>query len=61
MKYVAVDDCGTIYNHKLVEGQLLGGLMQGVGQVLGEHIVYDPDNGQLLSGTFMDYAMPRAH
>jgi carbon-monoxide dehydrogenase large subunit len=35
--------------------------MQGVGQVLGEHIVYDPGNGQLLSGTFMDYAMPRAH
>jgi carbon-monoxide dehydrogenase large subunit len=61
VKYLAVDDCGTIYNHTLVEGQLLGGLMQGVGQVLGEHIVYDPDNGQLLSGTFMDYAMPRAH
>ena len=35
--------------------------MQGVGQVFGEHIAYDPDNGQLLSGTFMDYFMPRAH
>ncbi len=61
LSYVAVDDCGKIYNHVLVEGQLTGGLMQGIGQVLGEHIVYDPDTGQLLSGTFMDYYMPRAH
>jgi carbon-monoxide dehydrogenase large subunit len=60
VNYVAADDCGTIYNHRLVEGQLHGGLMQGVGQVFGEHIVYDPDSGQLLSGTFMDYFMPRA-
>jgi carbon-monoxide dehydrogenase large subunit len=60
VNYVAADDCGTIYNHKLVEGQLHGGLMQGIGQVFGEHIVYDPDSGQLLSGTFMDYFMPRA-
>jgi len=59
-KYLAVDDCGKVYNHTIVEGQLLGGLMQGVGQVLGEHIVYDNDTGQLLSGTFMDYAMPKA-
>jgi len=61
VNYVAADDCGTIYNHKLVEGQLHGGLMQGIGQVFGEHIAYDPDSGQLLSGTFMDYFMPRAH
>ena len=61
VSYLAVDDCGTVYNHTIVEGQLRGGLMQGVGQVLGEHIVYDPANGQLLSGTFMDYFMPRAH
>jgi aerobic carbon-monoxide dehydrogenase large subunit len=60
VNYVAADDCGRIYNHRLVEGQLHGGLMQGVGQVFGEHIVYDPDSGQLLSGTFMDYFMPRA-
>ena len=60
VNYVAADDCGTIYNHKLVEGQLHGGLMQGIGQVFGEHIAYDPDSGQLLSGTFMDYFMPRA-
>jgi carbon-monoxide dehydrogenase large subunit len=60
LTYVAVDDCGTIYNHELVEGQLQGGLMQGIGQVLGEHVIYDRDNGQLLSGSFMDYFMPRA-
>lgn len=58
--YVAADDCGTIYDQTLVEGQLHGGLMQGLGQVLGEHIAYDAESGQLLSGTFMDYAMPRA-
>ena len=61
VNYVAADDCGTIYNHTIVEGQLQGGLMQGIGQVFGEHIAYDPSNGQLLSGTFMDYFMPRAH
>lgn len=60
VNYVAADDCGNIYNHKLVEGQLHGGLMQGIGQVFGEHVVYDPDSGQLLSGTFMDYFVPRA-
>jgi carbon-monoxide dehydrogenase large subunit len=60
VNYVAADDCGTIYKHKLVEGQLHGGLMQGIGQAFGEHVVYDPDSGQLLSGTFMDYFMPRA-
>jgi aerobic carbon-monoxide dehydrogenase large subunit len=60
VSYLAVDDCGTIYNHTLLEGQLHGGLMQGVGQVVGEHIAYDCDSGQLLSGTFMDYFMPKA-
>jgi carbon-monoxide dehydrogenase large subunit len=60
VNYVAADDCGTIYNHALVEGQLQGGLMQGIGQVFGEHIVYEPATGQLLSGSFMDYFMPRA-
>lgn len=60
VNYVAADDCGTIYNHTLVEGQLHGGLMQGLGQVVGEHIAYDRDTGQLLSGSFMDYFMPRA-
>jgi carbon-monoxide dehydrogenase large subunit len=60
VNYVAADDCGTIYSHAIVEGQLHGGLMQGVGQVIGEHIAYESDTGQLLSGSFMDYFMPRA-
>jgi len=59
-RYVAVDDCGVIYNHQIVEGQLIGGMVQGLGQVLGEHLIYDPDSGQLLTGSFMDYVMPRA-
>jgi carbon-monoxide dehydrogenase large subunit len=60
VNYIAADDCGNVYNHKIVEGQLQGGLMQGIGQAFGEHIAYDPDTGQLLSGTFMDYFMPKA-
>jgi carbon-monoxide dehydrogenase large subunit len=57
--YTAVDDCGRVLNHTLVEGQLHGGIVQGLGQALAEHCVYDA-GGQLLTGTFMDYAMPRA-
>ena len=57
--YAAVDDVGTVINPLIVEGQLVGGIAQGVGQALWEHGVYD-DNGQLLSGSMMDYAMPRA-
>jgi aerobic carbon-monoxide dehydrogenase large subunit len=60
VNYIAADDCGTIYNHQLVEGQLHGGMLQGIGQVIGEHIVYESGTGQLLSGSFMDYFMPRA-
>jgi aerobic carbon-monoxide dehydrogenase large subunit len=60
IRYVAVDDAGKIYNHVIVEAQLVGGLMQGIGQALGEHCVYEPGTGQLLAGTFMDYYMPRA-
>ena len=60
VNYIAADDCGNIFNHTLVEGQLHGGLMQGLGQVVGEHIAYERETGQLLSGTFMDYFMPRA-
>ena len=60
ISYVAVNDCGKVYNHTLVEAQLHGGLVQGIGQVVGEQCVYDPDTGQLLTGTFMDYFMPRA-
>jgi len=60
VKYVATDDIGNIINHQLVEGQLHGGIAQGVGQILGEHARYDPESGQPLTGTFMDYYMPRA-
>jgi aerobic carbon-monoxide dehydrogenase large subunit len=60
LRYTAVDDCGRIINHVLLEGQLHGGIAQGIGQALGEHAVYDEASGQLLSGTFMDYEMPRA-
>ena len=51
---------GGSCNHAVVEGQLHGGLMQGIGQIFGEECVYDRDSGQLLTGTFMDYFMPRA-
>ena len=54
------DDAGNIVNHQIVEGQVQGGLTQGAGQVFGELAVYDPETGQLLTGSFMDYAMPRA-
>jgi len=60
-KYIAVDDLGNVINHTLVEGQVHGGVVQGAGQVFGEHAVYDPASGQLLSGSFMDYYMPRAN
>lgn len=59
--YAAVDDCGTVLNHMVVEGQVHGGVAQGVGQVLFENAAYDAASGQVLSGSFMDYAMPRAH
>jgi carbon-monoxide dehydrogenase large subunit len=60
VSYVACDDAGNIINHQLVEGQVQGGLTQGAGQVFSELAVYDRDSGQLLTGSFMDYAMPRA-
>jgi carbon-monoxide dehydrogenase large subunit len=59
VRYVAVDDCGTRINPLIVEGQIHGGLAQGIGQALWEGAVYDED-GQLLSGSMMDYAVPRA-
>ncbi len=60
VSYCAVDDCGVVINHAIVEGQLHGGVVQGAGQVFGEHIVYDQKSGQPLSASFMDYVMPRA-
>ena len=59
VRYTAVDDVGKVMNHLLAEGQVHGGVAQGLGQALMENIVYD-NSGQLLSGSFMDYAMPRA-
>ena len=60
VQYSAVNDLGTIVNPLLVEGQIQGGVVQGLGQVLLEQAIYDSD-GQLVTGSFMDYAMPRAH
>jgi len=59
-RYTVVDDFGAVINPLLLEGQVHGGIVQGIGQALLEETVYDNDSGQLLSGTFMDYAMPRA-
>jgi len=58
--YTAVDDIGNVINHVLADGQLHGGVTQGAGQVFGENCLYDSQSGQLLSGSFMDYIMPRA-
>jgi carbon-monoxide dehydrogenase large subunit len=60
VKYSAVDDVGRAVNPMIVHGQVHGGIAQGVGQALIEQIHYDPQSGQLLTGSFMDYAMPRA-
>jgi len=59
LNYCATDDCGRVINPLLASGQVHGGVVQGLGQALYEHAVYD-DDGQLVSGSFMDYAMPRA-
>lgn len=59
LKYVAVDDCGTLVNPALVDGQVQGGVAQGIGGALWEHCVYD-DAGQLLTATLMDYAVASA-
>jgi carbon-monoxide dehydrogenase large subunit len=58
-RYVAIDDCGVIINPLLVDGQVHGGVAQGIGQALYEEAVYD-GNGQLISGELMDYALPKA-
>jgi carbon-monoxide dehydrogenase large subunit len=54
-----VDDFGNLFNPMLVEGQVHGGVVQGIGQAISEHVVYD-ENGQLLTASFMDYGIPRA-
>ncbi|MGE3148412.1 MAG: xanthine dehydrogenase family protein molybdopterin-binding subunit [Pseudorhodoplanes sp.] len=59
-RYTVIDDVGRVINPLLLDGQIHGGVAQGAGQALLEEIVFDPDDGQLLSGSFMDYGMPRA-
>jgi carbon-monoxide dehydrogenase large subunit len=59
-KFTAVDDFGNIINPMIVEGQVHGGLTQGIGQALLEGCKYDPESGQLITGSYMDYTMPRA-
>jgi carbon-monoxide dehydrogenase large subunit len=59
-RYSVVDDVGTVMNPLLLEGQIIGGIAQGLGQILLEDIRFDDESGQLLTGSFMDYAMPRA-
>ena len=59
-RFSAVDDFGTVINPMIVEGQVHGGIVQGIGQALMENCVYDKESGQLLTGSMMDYAMPRA-
>lgn len=60
MSYHVGEDVGTVVNPLLLKGQIVGGVVQGMGQALMEQIIYSADNGQLLTGSFMDYAMPRA-
>jgi len=60
LRYVAVDDCGKVVNPLLVEGQIIGGIVQAFGQAMMERCVYD-ENGQLLTGELLDYAIPKAH
>ncbi len=60
LRYTVVDDFGRVLNPMLLRGQIQGGIAQGIGQALYEHCVFDPESGQLLSGNFTDYALPRA-
>jgi carbon-monoxide dehydrogenase large subunit len=60
LSYIMVHEPGRVINPMVVEGQLHGGVAQGIGQALMEHAIWEPDSGQMISGSFMDYAMPRA-
>jgi len=60
LDYIAVDDAGTIINPLLATGQIHGGVVQGIGQALYEEVCYDRDSGQLLTGSLLDYGIPRA-
>jgi carbon-monoxide dehydrogenase large subunit len=59
-RYVVADDVGTVIDHAMLEGQVQGGVAQGIGQALMEQMLHDPQSGQLLTASFMDYALPRA-
>ena len=59
-RYVVVDDVGTVINKLTLEGQIHGGVAQGIGQAFTEHLVYDQHSSQLLTGSLMDYGLPRA-
>lgn len=58
--YTAVDNCGTVLDHALADAQVVGGSAQGIGQALVERVVHDAASGQMLTGSLMDYALPRA-
>ncbi|MEQ9642943.1 MAG: xanthine dehydrogenase family protein molybdopterin-binding subunit [Alphaproteobacteria bacterium] len=60
LRYVSVDDLGTLVHPAMAESQLVGGIVQGLGQAMCEHVRYDTEDGQLLTGSLMDYALPRA-
>ena len=60
VRFTAVDDCGVVLNPFIVDGQVMGGVAQGIGQATSEHTVYDSDTAQFLTASFMDYGMPRA-
>jgi carbon-monoxide dehydrogenase large subunit len=60
LRYTIEDDVGTVINPLILEGQIVGGVAQGLGQALAEHAIYDPESGQLLTASFIDYGMPRA-
>jgi carbon-monoxide dehydrogenase large subunit len=60
-RYIAVDDCGVVINPMIVEGQIQGGVVQGIAQALFEEAVYDEDTGQLRTGTLLDYSVPTAN
>ena len=59
-RYIVVEDVGTVLNHMIVDGQIHGGVAQGAGQALWERVVYEAESGQMLTGAFTDYVMPRA-
>jgi carbon-monoxide dehydrogenase large subunit len=60
LRYTVEDDVGVVVNPLILEGQIMGGVAQGLGQACGEHAIYDPADGQLLTASFLDYAMPRS-